>query len=65
VYRTAEPPWRDPGNSPIATAAQHDTLSVTRIRYEKDYMMVRVKLTDGREGHVFSGDGFRLDPPPR
>ena len=65
VYRTAEPPWRDPSNSPVATAAEHETLSVARIRYEKDYMVVRVKLADAREGYVFSGDGFRLDPPAR
>lgn len=65
VYRTAEPPWRDPSNLPVATAAEHETLRVTRIRYEKDYMVVRVKVADGREGYVFSGDGFRLDPPAR
>ena len=65
VYRMAEPPWRDPSNSPVTSAAEHETLPVTRIRYEKDYMVVRVKLADGREGYVFSGDGFRLDPPAR
>jgi hypothetical protein len=63
IYQGAEPPWRDHNNPPIASAAEHDTLSVTRIRYEKDYMVVRVKLADGREGYVFSGDGFHLDPP--
>ena len=65
VYRTAEPPWRVSNNSPVATAAEHDTLPVMRIRYEKDYMVVRVRLADAREGYVFSGDGFRLDPPAR
>ena len=63
VYLTAEPPWRNQSNSPVATAAEHATLSVMRIRYEKDYMVVRVKLPDRREGDIFSGDGFRLDPP--
>ena len=63
VYRTAEPPWRDSSNSPVATAAAHDALPVLRIRYEKDYMVVRVKLPSGADGYVFSGDGFRLDPP--
>lgn len=65
VYRTAAPPWRDSSNSRVATAAEHETLPVTRIRFEKDYMVVRVKLADAREGFVFSGDGFRLDPPVR
>src|SRR6266496_3394279 len=42
VYQAAEPPWRDHSNSPVATAAEHNTLPVMRIRYEKDYMVVRV-----------------------
>jgi hypothetical protein len=62
VYETTEPPWRDHSNSPVAAAAARDTFPVMRIRYEKDYMVVRVKLADGREGYVFSGDGFHLDP---
>jgi hypothetical protein len=65
VYRTAEPPWRDSTNPRVATAAEGEALPVMRIRYEKDYMVVRVKLPDAREGYVFSGDGFRLDPPAR
>lgn len=63
VYRTAEPPWFDHGNSKIATAAEHDTLPVTRIHYGKDCMVVRVRLPEGQQGYVFSGDGFHLDPP--
>jgi hypothetical protein len=65
IYRSAEPPWRDQSNTPIASAAEHDTLPVARIRYEKDYMVVRVKLPDRREGYVFSGDAFHLDPPDK
>ena len=65
IYRSDELPLLDHSNTPIGSAAEHDTLSVTRIRYEKDYMVVRVKLADGREGYVFSGDGFHLDPPPK
>ena len=63
VYRTAQPPWLDHSNPQIAAAAEHDTLPVTRIRYEKDYIVVRVRLADGQQGYVFSGDGFHLDPP--
>ena len=65
IYQTAELPSRDQSNVPIASAAERDTLPVTRIRYEKDYMVVRVKLADGRKGYVFSGDGFHLDPPDK
>src|SRR5437879_96739 len=57
VYRTAEPPWFDHSNSQIATAAERDILPVMRIRYGKDYMVVRVRLLDGQQGYVFSGDG--------
>jgi hypothetical protein len=65
IYRSTVLPKLDHTNTPLASAAEHDTFSVTRIRYEKDYMVVRVKLADGREGYVFSGDGFHLDPPPK
>ena len=65
VYRTAEPPWVDHRNLQIAIAAERDTLPVTRIRYGKDYMVVRVRLPDGQQGYVFSGDAFPLDPPER
>jgi hypothetical protein len=63
VYQTAQPPWVDHGNSQIARVIEHGTLAVTRIRYEKDYMVVRVRLADGQQGYVFSGDGFHLAPP--
>ena len=49
-YRSAVLPKLDHTNTPLASAAEHDTLSVTRIRYEKDYLVVRVKLADGRVG---------------
>ena len=65
VYQTAEPPWFDDSNSQIATTAQGDTLPVMRIRYGKDYMVVRVKLAGGQQGYVFSGDGLHLDPPDK
>jgi hypothetical protein len=63
VYQTAEPPWLDHSNPLVATIEQDTALPVTRIRYEKDYMVVRVKLPNGHEGFVFSSDRFRLDPP--
>jgi hypothetical protein len=65
IYKSVEPPWRKQSNAPIASAAERDTLSVSRIRYEKDYMVVRVRLADGREGYIFSGDAFHLDPPDK
>jgi hypothetical protein len=65
IYQSAELPGRNHTNTPLTSATEHDTLSVMRIRYEKDYMVVRVKLADGREGYVFSGDGFHLDPPDK
>ena len=45
---------------PIARVAPDARLPVRRIRYGKDYMAVKVRLEDGREGWAFSGDPFTL-----
>jgi hypothetical protein len=60
VYATSEPPWRDHSNSVVARVTPADTLKVLRIRYGKDYMVVRVKLPTGQQGYIFYGDHFRI-----
>ena len=64
VYQTPEEQLRGQSNSEIACVTEKDPLKVMRIRYEKDYMVVRVKLADDRQGYIFSGgnfDGFSPD----
>jgi hypothetical protein len=60
VYQTPEPYWRDSSNPVVATATKHDTLRVMRIRYGKDFMVIRVKLENGHQGYIFYGDSFQL-----
>jgi hypothetical protein len=63
VYQTPEPPWRDRSNSVVATVTQDDPLKVMRIRYGKNYMVVWVRLRNGQQGYIFSGERFRLYSP--
>ena len=60
VYQTSEPPWRDHDNSVVASVTPADALKVLRIRYGKDYMVIRVKLPNGQKGYIFYGDHFRI-----
>ena len=62
VYHSATPQWLDPGNAVVATVSENNAVRVRRIRYEKDYVAVRVQLDRGLEGHVFAGDDFELVP---
>ena len=45
---------------PIALVAPNARLPVRRTRYGKDYMAVKVRFEDGREGWAFYGDPFVL-----
>jgi hypothetical protein len=63
VYQTSEPPWREHSNPVVASVTPNDSLKVLRIRYGKDYMVVRVKLPNGQQGYIFYGDSFRLYSP--
>jgi hypothetical protein len=62
VYHTPEDPSRDHSNSEIARVTEKDALKVMPIRYEKDYMVVRVKLANGQQGYIFSGSDFQIYP---
>ena len=63
IYQTPDEHLRDRNNSEVARVTDKDTLKVIRIRYEKDYMVVRVRLADGRQGYIFSGANFHIFPP--
>lgn len=63
VYAMSEDPSRGQSNSEIARVTEKDTLKVMRIRIEKDYMVVRVQLPDGRQGYIFSGGNFSIYSP--
>jgi hypothetical protein len=60
VYQSPEPYWRDHSNLALATVTEQDALSVMRIHYTKDYMVIRVRLGNGQQGYIFYGDSFQL-----
>lgn len=62
VYHLATPQSLEPSNSVVATVSVQDRVRVRRIRYEKDYIAVRVQLDTGQQGYIFAGDDFRLAP---
>jgi hypothetical protein len=63
VYQTLDERLRGKSNAEIARVTERDTLKVRRIRYEKDYMTVRVQLPEGRQGYIFSDANFRIYSP--
>jgi hypothetical protein len=60
VYKNPEPYWRAEDNEVVATVDEFDAVKVRRIRYGKDFMVIKVELSGGRNGYVFYGDDFEL-----
>jgi len=60
VYRTEVPPTTYPGTDFIAELGPNDHPKVLEVRTGHGYRAVRVKLQDGREGWVFSGESIEL-----
>ena len=68
VYRTNTPPAAYPGSGFIDVIGPKDHVRVMQVIYKRNYMAVRIRLSDGREGWVFSGESIELDErlsPPR
>jgi hypothetical protein len=49
-----------PGSNFIAVLAPQDKTEVRQVVYKSNYVAVRIKLSDGREGWVFSGENIDL-----
>jgi len=61
VYKIEVPPSSEQERSDyLALLAPGDQVEVRRVRYGKDYMAVKIRLRDGREGWVFSGESIEL-----
>jgi hypothetical protein len=60
VYRSPTPPADYPGSDLIAVIGPNDHVKVMQVIQEQDYMAVKVRLSDGREGWVFSGESIEL-----
>jgi hypothetical protein len=60
VYKTEIPPATYPGTDFIAELHPGDHPKVLEVRSGNGYRAVKVRLADGREGWVFSGESIEL-----
>lgn len=63
VYRNPTPPADYPGSDFIGVIRPKDRVKVTQVIHKRNYTAVKVRLSDGREGWVFSGEGIELYEP--
>jgi hypothetical protein len=63
VYRADTPPADYPGSDFIDVIGPKDHVNVIQVIYKRNYMAVRIRLSDGREGWVFSGESIELYEP--
>jgi len=63
VYRTNTPPADYPGSDFLDVIGPKDHVNVIQVVQKRDYMAVRIRLSDGREGWVFSGESMELYEP--
>jgi hypothetical protein len=60
VYPSDTPPAVYPGADFLEVLGPKDQVRVQEVKYRNGYMAVKVKLKDGREGWVFSGESIEL-----
>jgi hypothetical protein len=63
VYRSFTPPADYPGSDFIGVIGPKDHVKVMQVIRNRNYTAVRIRLRDGREGWVFSGEGIELYEP--
>jgi len=63
VYRTQTPPADYPGSDFIDVIGPKDHVRVMQVVAKRNYVAVRIRLSDGREGWVFSGESIELYEP--
>jgi len=60
VYPSSTPPAEYPGTDFIAIIGTKDRVEVMQVIQKRNHVAVRVRLHDGREGWVFSGENIEL-----
>jgi hypothetical protein len=60
VYRSEVPPSTYPGRDFIALLSPNDHPQILEVRSGNGYRAVKIRLADGREGWVFSGESIEL-----
>jgi hypothetical protein len=63
VYRSHTPPSDYPGSDFIGVLGTKDHVKVMQVIQKRNYVAVRIRLSDGREGWVFSSEGIELYEP--
>ena len=60
VYSDPNPPVVYPGPNFLEVLGPQDHVKVQQVVYRNGYMAVKIKLKDGREGWVFSGESIEV-----
>jgi hypothetical protein len=60
VYASDTPPPVYPGANFVEVLRPNDQVKVEEVKYQNSYMAVKVKLKDGRQGWVFSGESIEV-----
>jgi hypothetical protein len=63
VYRNPKPPPDYPGSDFIGVIGPKDHVKVRQVIQKRNYTAVRIRLGDGREVWVFSGESIELYEP--
>ena len=60
VYKTDVPPTTYPGTDFIAELGPSDHPAILEVQSKNGYRAVKIRLADGREGWVFSGESIEV-----
>jgi hypothetical protein len=60
IYASSTPPAEYPGTDFIAIVGTRDRVEVLQVIQKRHHVAVKIRLNDGREGWVFSGENIEL-----
>ena len=60
VYANPIPPAKYPGSNFIAVIGPKDHVKIMQVIQEINHIAVKIRLSDGREGWVFSGESIEV-----
>jgi hypothetical protein len=63
VYRSPIPPAEYPGSDFTDVIGPKDHVKVVQIIQKRNHIAVKIRLSDGREGWVFSGESIEVYEP--
>jgi hypothetical protein len=63
VYPTVTPPATYPSSDFVSVIGPKDHVKVIKVVQKRNYLAVKVRLSDGREGWVFSGESIEVYKP--